>query len=124
MKQHGAFSWSELMTTDAPAAKAFYSQLFGWAMEDQPIAGATYTVLKIGDQQVGGLMAITPDMPAMPAAWGVYVTVDDVDASAQQATALGGRVCVPPTDIPDVGRFAIIQDPQGAMLSIMTYGAT
>lgn len=123
-KQHGAFSWIELMTTDANGAKQFYAQLFGWGMEDKPIAGATYTVLKSSDQQAGGLMAMTPDMQSVAPAWGVYVTVDDVDASVQQVEALGGRICVPPMDIPDVGRFAVIQDPQGATLSIITYAST
>lgn len=69
-------------------------------------------------------MAMPPDMQAVAPAWGVYVTVDDVDVSVQQVEALGGRICVPPMDIPDVGRFAVIQDPQGATLSIITYAST
>jgi predicted enzyme related to lactoylglutathione lyase len=120
-EQHGAFSWSELMTTDAPAAKEFYARLFGWKMRDQPIEGTVYTVLKAGEQEVGGLMEMSPEMQGMPPYWGVYVTVDDVDASAQLAEELGGQIKVPPMDIPDVGRFAVIQDPQGAVLSIITY---
>ena len=114
--------WCELMTTDPTAAQAFYSRLFGWEMAEGPIADMMYTVLKIGDREVGGLMGMPPDMPSgQPPTWGVYITVDDVDASAQLAAELGGIVRVPPTDIPDVGRFAVIQDPQGATLSIITY---
>ena len=57
----------------------------------------------------------------MPPTWGAYVTVDDVEATVAQAEKLGGKICIPPTDIPTVGRFAVIQDPQGAMLSVITY---
>jgi uncharacterized protein len=121
MQQHGAFSWFELMTTDTAAAKEFYARIFGWGMRDQPMEDMIYTVLKVGDQEVGGLMAMPPDMPKRPPYWGVYVTVDDVDASVKLVEELGGQVKVPPMDIPGVGRFAIIQDPQGAMLSIITY---
>ena len=120
-QQQGAFSWSELMTTDAAAAKSFYAQLFGWEMDDRPISGMIYTVLKAGGQEVGGLMNMSPDMQGTPPYWGTYVTVDDVDASARLAEELGGRVIVQPMDIAEVGRFALIQDPQGAMLSIITY---
>jgi uncharacterized protein len=121
-QQPGAFSWCELMTTDTSGAKEFYSQLFGWEMTDRPISGMIYTVLKAGEAEVGGLMAMPPDMPpAIPPSWGVYVTVKDVDASAKLAEDLGGTVKYPPTDIPDVGRFALIQDPQGAILSIISY---
>jgi predicted enzyme related to lactoylglutathione lyase len=120
-QQHGAFSWFELLTTDTTAAKAFYSQLFGWSMTDQPIQNMIYTVLSVGDQQVGGLAPIPSQSPGMPPNWGVYVTVDDVDASAKLASELGGKVLLEPRDIPDVGRFALIQDPQGASLAIITY---
>lgn len=123
-EQHGAFSWCELMTTDTPAAKEFYAQLFGWTMDDRPMSEAIYTVLKAGNQQVGGLMAMPPDMSATAPYWGVYVTVDDVDASTKLVEKLGGEVKIPPTDIPDVGRFAMIQDPQGARLSIISYGSS
>jgi predicted enzyme related to lactoylglutathione lyase len=57
----------------------------------------------------------------MPPSWGAYVTVDDVDATAALAEKLGGKICIPPTDIPTVGCFTVIQDPQGAMLSAITY---
>lgn len=120
-QQQGAFSWCELMTTDTTAAKEFYSRLFGWEMTDRPVEGMTYTVLKVGEREVGGLMAMMPDLPAMLPQWGVYVTVDDVDTSVKLVEELGGQVKVPPTDIPDVGRFAVIQDPQGAPLSIISY---
>ncbi|MEE9494702.1 MAG: VOC family protein [Gammaproteobacteria bacterium] len=121
MKQHGAFSWNELMTTDVDAAKSFYGKLFGWALEDMPMSDMRYTMAKVGDQDVAGMMPMPPDAGGMPPAWGAYVTVDDVEASAKQAEALGGKILMAPRDIPDVGRFCVISDPQGAVLSMITY---
>ena len=72
---------------------------------------------------MGGMMAIPPNAEGMRPAWGVYVTVDDVDATAQQAVELGGSVCLPPLDIPNVGRFAVLQDPQGAVIHVIAYCA-
>lgn len=121
MKQQGAFSWNELMTTDVAGAKAFYRELFGWEMRDAQTPDMTYTMLKAGDQEVGGLMAIPAEAKGAPPAWGAYVTVDDVDQQLRRVEQLGGKVIVPARDIPDVGRFAVISDPQGAMLSMITY---
>jgi len=121
MMQHGAFSWNELMTTDVSAAKAFYGELFGWNMQDEHISDMTYTMVKAGDKEVAGIMAIPPEAKGEPSAWGSYVTVDDVDRQADRAEQLGGRVIMPARDIPDVGRFAVISDPQGAMLTLITY---
>jgi len=112
-KQLGAFSWFELMTTDVKGAKKFYTQLFGWETEDMPMENMSYTITKIGDEGVGGIMPIPAEAEGTPAHWGVYVTVDDVDATARKAEELGGKIHVPPTDIPNVGRFCVVQDPQG-----------
>ncbi len=120
-KQHGAFSWCELMTTDVEAAKAFYTKLFGWVTEDMSMPGMTYTVVKAGGSGIGGIMQIPEEARGMPPAWGTYVTVDDVDSTAKTAGQLGAKLLVPPRDIPDVGRFCVIQDPQGAAINIITY---
>lgn len=120
-KQHGAFSWCELLTTDTADAKRFYSKLFNWTLETAPMPGMEYTLLKCGGEQIGGMMAIPPQTQGMPPAWGVYVTVDDVDATAKLAVEMGGKLCLGPHDIPDVGRFCVLQDPQGAMINIITY---
>ena len=120
-KQHGAFSWNELMTSDVAGAKAFYGELFGWEMRDEQMPELTYTLLKIGDREVGGMMALPPDVQGAPPAWGTYVTVDDIDHQVTRAEQLGGKVILPPRDIPNVGRFAVISDPQGAMLTMITY---
>jgi predicted enzyme related to lactoylglutathione lyase len=120
-KKHGAFSWFELMTTDIPAAKDFYAKLFGWTTEDMPMEGGTYTVVKLKDKGVGGIMGMPPDAKGMPPMWGVYVTVDNVDATAKKALEMGGKVIMAPKDIPDVGRFCVIQDPQGATIAVISY---
>lgn len=118
---HGAFSWSELMTTDPRAATEFYGTLFGWKVEPMEMPSGTYHVLKVGDTSIGGIMSMPPDAGAMPPNWGCYVTVNDVDATAKQCTTLGGKVVHGPQDIPGVGRFAVILDKQGAALNIITY---
>jgi hypothetical protein len=120
-KQHGAFSWSELQTTDVEGAKKFYTGLLGWATEDFPSEEMPYTVVTAGENMVGGIMTLPPQCTGAPPHWSVYITVDDVDASAQKATELGGTIMVPPMDIKDVGRFSVIRDPQGAVFSIITY---
>lgn len=120
MKQHGAFSWNELMTTDIDGAKAFYSELFNWELEESQ-GDMPYTMGIVKGQQVAGLMQNPPEAAGMPATWGGYVTVDDVEASAKQAVSLGAKVLMDARDIPNVGRFCIISDAQGAMLSLITY---
>jgi predicted enzyme related to lactoylglutathione lyase len=121
-KTHGVFSWFELMTTDVAAAKDFYAKLFGWTTEDSPLGGdRIYTVIRVKNQSVAGIMATPPENQGMPPMWGVYVTVDDVDATAKQAEELGGKILMQPRDIPEVGRFCVIQDPQGATLAAISY---
>jgi len=121
MKQHGSFSWNELMTTDVAGAKNFYSEMFGWQMQDEKTADMIYTMLKTGDKEVAGMMAIPTDAKGMPPSWGAYVTVDDVDQQIIQVEKLGGQVVLQPKNIPNVGRFAVISDPQGAVLTLITY---
>ncbi|NER19696.1 MAG: VOC family protein [Symploca sp. SIO1B1] len=122
-QQHGTFSWCELMTTDTEAAKSFYTQLLGWKLQDIHMEGTTYTTISAEEHEIGGMMSVSA--PAVqgnpPPHWGVYVTVDDVDASVKKAEELGASILVSPVDIQDVGRFSVIQDPQGAVLSLITY---
>jgi uncharacterized protein len=120
-KQHGAFSWCELMTTDTNAAKAFYTKLFGWETEDMSMPEMTYTVVKVEGKGIGGIMSIPKGAQDMQPKWGAYVTVDDVDQTARTAEQLGAKLCMPPRDIPNVGRFCVIEDPQGAVICAITY---
>ena len=118
---HGAFSGSELTTSDPKAAAAFYSQLFGWAVNDMDMGTGPYHVVKVGDTSVGGIMGPPPGAPPMPPHWGCYVTVSSVEDTLAQCAALGGKTLVPAMDVPGVGRMAVIQDPQGAVLNVMAY---
>lgn len=117
----GSFCWSELTTTDKDAAKAFYGSLIGWAMKDQDVVpGMPYTELGVGERSVGGMMSMQGDQwQGIPPHWMNYVSVADVDAIAAKAAELGGEVAVPPTDIPNVGRFSVLRDPTGAALSVI-----
>lgn len=118
---HGAFSWCELMTTDPEAARKFYTQLFGWGSKAMDMPNGTYTTLQVGEASIAGLMKIPEDGQGMPPTWGCYVTVSDVEATCARVTQLGGKVLVPVMEVPTVGRMAVIQDPQGATLSVITY---
>jgi uncharacterized protein len=120
LRKHGVFSWNELMTRDVEGAKAFYTKLLGWTTEDTPM-GMPYTLIKNGDTPIAGIMAMPPEVGDMPPVWGSYVSVDDVDASAKKAVELGGTLYKEPTDIPGVGRFCVVGDPQGAFLSLITF---
>lgn len=121
----GAFSWQELTTTNVSAAKGFYRALLGWNTLDVTQEGdskrTTYTVLKVGDEEIGGIVAMPNPQRGDVAYWAPYVTVDNVDATAKHAEELGGKIIVPPTNIPTFGRYAVIQDPQGAEFSIIRY---
>jgi len=120
--KNGAFGWFELMTTDPEWAKKFYSELFGWEYEEMPMEnGAPYTVVKVDGKAVAGIMAQPDECKGMPPAWEIYVTVDDVDATVENVLSLGGKVLRPAFDIPEVGRFCVLQDPQGAVLMAITY---
>jgi uncharacterized protein len=116
----GRFVWHELMTTDTKAARAFYSNVVGWGAEEAPMPGMVYTMFKAGQAHVAGLMDLPEAARKMgaPPNWMGYVAVDDVDASCEKAKGLGASVYVPPTDIPEVGRFCVIADPQGAAIAM------
>ncbi len=124
LKRQGVFSWNELLTKDVQAAKSFYTDLLGWQYEEQKMQdGMIYNIIKVGEQMIGGIMQQCEQAKSMPPAWGPYVTVDDVDAMVGRSETLGAKVLVPPQDIPGTGRFAVIEDPQGASLSLISYTA-
>jgi predicted enzyme related to lactoylglutathione lyase len=120
--KHGAFSWFELMTMDIEGAEKFYEKLFGWETDKMEMEGGmAYNVIKVNGESAGGIMAMPPQADQMPTYWSIYVTVDDVDATAEMVKNMGGQVLMGPQDIPEVGRFCVIQDPQGGILSAITY---
>ncbi len=118
---HGTFSWADLRTTDGPAAKAFYSTLFGWQPIDYPIpGGGVYTMLQQEGKDVCALSEMGPEQQSqgMPPVWNSYITVDNVDVAAAKAGELGGNVIMSPFDVMENGRMAIIQDPTGAFVAL------
>ncbi len=120
--KHGVFCWNELNTKDAAASKKFYSELLGWQLVESKDASMPYTEIVVGDQHIGGIYQATAECGGgadVPSHWMSYVAVDDVDAAAGRVEELGGTVRVPPTDIPNVGRFSVITDPTGASISLI-----
>lgn len=122
MANHGTFIWNELATSDVEGAKAFYGEVIGWHFEGMPnMNGGTYWIAKSGDEMAGGVMDMPPAAPAgTPPHWMSYLAVDDVDAALAKVGVLGGAVLAEPFDIPDIGRMGVIQDPQGAVVALMT----
>jgi hypothetical protein len=113
--QQGPFGWSELATRDTARAKAFYTELFNWGAKPDP--KNQYTEFQVAGNSIAGMMAMTPQHGDAPAHWMPYVMVDDCDALARRVAELGGRTCVPPTTIENVGRFTVFADPAGAVLA-------
>ena len=117
---HGAVCWNELTTTNVEAAKSFYTELLGWTLKESQIGPVTYTEFYVGDKPSGGMFQMGPEFGNMSPHWMAYIAVEDVDASAKRVEELGGKLCVPPTDIPNTGRFCVINDPTGATISLIT----
>ncbi len=117
MRTHGAFSWSELQTPDVAAAKAFYGRVLGWEIEAMELPNGSYTMIKVGERALGGMVSSEGGGPR----WLAYVTVDDVDRRTRQADAAGGKILKVPFSAPGVGRIAMIEDPAGAPLCLITY---
>ena len=117
----GTFSWTDLTTTDQEGAKAFYGGLLGWDFEDNPVGdGMVYSMARVGGKNVGAISTQPQQQrdAGVPPMWNSYVTVESADATAQRAGDLGATVHAPPFDVMDVGRMAVIADPQGAFFEI------
>jgi predicted enzyme related to lactoylglutathione lyase len=111
----GNFCWTELSTTDAAAAKAFYLPLFGWTNDDIPIPGGAYIMLKKDGRDAGAMME---NKKAPHPAWTTYVAVENADETAAKAASLGGMVLAPAFDVMDAGRMAVLSDPSGAVFAL------
>jgi uncharacterized protein len=118
----GRFLWYELLTTDPGAAQRFYTQLVGWDTTSWRAGDEPYTLWTSGERRIGGLMKLPPQATAIgtPPHWLGYVSTPDADATVAAAVKLGARTLMPAMDVPDVGRVAVIGDPQGAVIGLYT----
>ena len=119
MGEPNAICWNELATTDTRRAGAFYTSLFGWSTERQPMGNGGYTMFMDAGAPRGGMMAIPPELGRVAPHWKIYFAVSDCDGSTKKAKSSGATVHVGPRDIPDTGRFSVMSDPQGAMFAVI-----
>ncbi|NVJ58811.1 MAG: VOC family protein [Gammaproteobacteria bacterium] len=119
VNEPGSLCWNELATRDISKATEFYCGLFGWTAEKQTMSMGDYTMLLNGDKAAGGMMPMTAEWGDTPAHWMTYFAVADTDESCEKIKKAGGSVCVEPFDVPEVGRLAVVNDPQGAVFSII-----
>ena len=117
--ENGALCWSELATRDTAKAAQFYSQLFGWGIKTESAAPMPYTQFVNQGQAIGGMLSMTEEWGDAPPHWVPYFLVADCRQSSAKAVELSGRLCVEPTNIPNIGTFAVIQDPHGAAFAII-----
>ncbi len=117
----GTFCWIELGTTEHASAKKFYSDLFGWITDDVPAGpGMVYTLLRLSGKDVGALYELTEEhrTQGVPPHWLSYLAVENADEAAKRVTAAGGTVVMPPFDVMDLGRMAMVQDPTGTTFAV------
>jgi predicted enzyme related to lactoylglutathione lyase len=119
--RHGDFIWYELLTSDTDAAAVFYGAVIGWRARPAQGSPRDYRIFRVGDTDVAGHMRIPADASrsGMRPGWLGYVGVDDVDAAVAEIVSAGGAQLMPPTDIPGVGRLAMVADPQGVVFYVM-----
>jgi predicted enzyme related to lactoylglutathione lyase len=123
VNEPGAFCWNELYTTDPNKAADFYMGLFGWTKDARHMDYGEYVIFNRGGRQMCGMMQIPKEWGPVPPHWLVYFAVDDCDASVAKATSLGAKAMMPPMDIENVGRFAMLTDPEGAGFAVIKLNA-
>ncbi|MES9825685.1 MAG: VOC family protein [Candidatus Thiodiazotropha endolucinida] len=120
MPEHNPFIWQELVTTDQQLSGIFFSKLLGWTMKEVDAGEfGKYTLFQKEGQDIAGMMNPTPDTPGAGSYWHSYVAVDNIVACAKNAAHLGGKVLVPPHDVPDIGSVCVVSDPTGAVIHLM-----
>lgn len=114
----GEFCWNELATNNVKSAKDFYSKILGWEFIDHNMGDTTYTMIKVGDKEFGGIWQIPTDkINEIPPHWMGYILVDDIEKTIKKAQDLGATIKVPVTPVGDYGLFSIIIDPTGAHIA-------
>jgi uncharacterized protein len=122
--EQGTPNWVDLQTTDQPAAKAFYSGLFGWTYDDQPMSDdagdAVYSMAELGGQPVAAIAPQPPELAAAgaPPMWNTYLAVDSVDDATAKVGPAGGQVAMEPFDVMDAGRMSFVLDPDGVPVAL------
>lgn len=116
---HGTVCWNELATSDAAAARAFYTQLVGWDARGNAMPDVAYTEFVNGETSAAGMLQIAEDWGPVPPHWLVYFAVDDCDATVRRAREHGGAVLRDAFEVPCVGRMSVLADPQGAAFAII-----
>ena len=115
----GSLCWNELVTTDSERAKTFFDRLFDWESQTNEMIGIFYTVFLIEETPVAGMYQRTENMGDVPSHWLPYFAVENCDKTCSSAQEMGAVILQPPTDIPDTGRIAVLQDPQGTAFGII-----
>jgi predicted enzyme related to lactoylglutathione lyase len=116
--RYGQFTWRELLTPDIAKSRGFYGELFGWAFEEVPMPAGAYTIIKLGERQLGGIFKL-PDGAPFPPYWGGYISVENADRALKAVADKGGKLLMPATDVEGVGRFAPFMDATGAVVSVV-----
>jgi len=119
VNEPGAFCWNELLTSDTQKAGDFYTQVMGWEKKESEFGPMTYTSFSMGEHPNGGMLSLAPGGEAAHSYWLVYFAIADCDQSTEKAKSLGATLISGPQDRPDVGRFSIMQDPQGAVFALI-----
>lgn len=119
----GKISWKELMTRDAANSAKFYNGLFGWVTEQVVLGGSTYTFFKVDEESVAGMAELSAKSEGTPQGWTNYVTVENLEDSIAKVHELGGKICKDITAL-QMGRFAIVQDPDGAVIGLWQFAYT
>lgn len=120
MPEQHPFIWHELVTSDQQSSGTFFGQLLGWTLKEVDAGQfGVYTLFQKNGQDLAGMMSPTPNSPGKGSYWHFYIAVEDIEDCAKRAPMLGGRVVVPPHDVPDVGRVCAVMDPTGAVAHLM-----
>nr|MDJ0791546.1 VOC family protein [Acidimicrobiia bacterium] len=118
-REPGTLLWNELQTDDLDAAADFYADVFGWKTQVSEMENGPYTTFLLGEAAVAGMMEIQPEWGPVPPNWSIYLEVENTDEAVETVKKLGGKQEMPVMEVPEAGRFALIQDPQGAYLYVM-----
>ncbi len=122
----GTICWRELTTQNSEKAQTFYQELLDWTLEKSKLSGAGgYTEIHLDNQAIGGMMQITKDWgenwEKIPTHWMTYMAVENCDATVEKIKEHGGKICVPPFDVANVGRMSVVNDPTGATFSVIQF---